>query len=722
MHIKDHSAAMKFFRTYDSAASKGKWKEFVNEMEFDSMLHVPRTTAADGGRIGLQGGTNVRTRQGFQPKNPGNIQSLKKKNIEAGKTRSAKLERAKVLLKEGKSKAQATKIIVGEFKLTRHPYAGTAPWMKDAANELITEGYEIIPGKQDTGGKKRAATKRQRAIGKGPGPEGDPTRFEWRMKKVKTKSGIGKIYETAHTANIFQAKKLGIDYPIDALQLQKKGINQEVAEILDGELKPLYKKQYDLVSKLKKNPTPALRKSLDQINYQIAELVSSGGTQGEKAVNVLRAIQVDPYTLKGRVAELGYDFSKAIDTGMTGATTKTAQLGTEADVIAKANYKQLLKDQGGFKKTFNKNLIKLGCGMYAGGRVGFKVGSGKCINRAIAKLKSGNLSATEKKIVDAMGDGLKKGGMPKKFWTTALKGEGYFALADFANNLTKGQSLDKSFSNAIEMATFTLVDLGGIERDLMKYAEERGLDTEAIEEWMDYAQTYGKYAKAHEDQQYAHETLVSDEISIPEDLDLQQSVLDQSPDRIKKLEDKFKEQEKAEGIQSGKGYKDLNEMIEGVVAKEWNKPAGTVLDRGLRKMLGMKGDEGMVWGPIGALTREGIESLGFGEHDALKGFTPQPVMNYHPAYGYKEDIKDVIREGDSPMEDMLMFMEKNFPSTALRDEALRTKEEDAEFKEQWVDTGFGRKKRKVKKDMGSYDYDPKLDAAEGGIASLNVKK
>ena len=47
MHIKDHSAAMKFFRTYDSAASKGKWKEFVDEMEFDSMLHEPRTTAQE---------------------------------------------------------------------------------------------------------------------------------------------------------------------------------------------------------------------------------------------------------------------------------------------------------------------------------------------------------------------------------------------------------------------------------------------------------------------------------------------------------------------------------------------------------------------------------------------------------------------------------------------------------------------------------------------------
>ena len=28
-----------------------------------------------------------------------------------------------------------------------------------------------------------------------------------------------------------------------------------------------------------------------------------------------------------------------------------------------------------------------------------------------------------------------KGGMPKGFWTTALKGEGYFALADFLQTI-----------------------------------------------------------------------------------------------------------------------------------------------------------------------------------------------------------------------------------------------------------------------------------------------
>ena len=112
-------------------------------------------------------------------------------------------------------------------------------------------------------------------------------------------------------------------------------------------------------------------------------------------------------------------------------------------------------------------------------------------------------------------------------------------------------------------------------------------------------------------------------------------------------------------------------------------------------MLGMKGDEGLIWGPIGNLFREGAEKLGFEEHKALKSFKPQKVMNYHPAYGYKEDIKEVIREGDSPMEDMMYFMEKYYPRSALIEEAYRDK-------------------------LGTYDYDRNL-YAQGGIASLLKK-
>jgi len=67
MHIKDHNDAMKFFRTYDNVASKGKWKEFVDEMEFESMIQKPRATAQEP-RIGLQGGQLVQnTADGSRP-------------------------------------------------------------------------------------------------------------------------------------------------------------------------------------------------------------------------------------------------------------------------------------------------------------------------------------------------------------------------------------------------------------------------------------------------------------------------------------------------------------------------------------------------------------------------------------------------------------------------------------------------------------------------------
>jgi hypothetical protein len=72
MHIKDHSAAMKFFRTYDNVASKGKWKEFVNEMEFDSVVQEPRTMA-HGGRPGYQSGQLVDHGPGRQGYKRGNI-------------------------------------------------------------------------------------------------------------------------------------------------------------------------------------------------------------------------------------------------------------------------------------------------------------------------------------------------------------------------------------------------------------------------------------------------------------------------------------------------------------------------------------------------------------------------------------------------------------------------------------------------------------------------
>ena len=303
-----------------------------------------------------QGGTNVATGQGFQFGNPGNIQSLEQRNLEAAKIKNAKKLRAKELLKKGLTKAQATKVIVKEFKLTRHPYAGSAPWMKDAAVEVIEEGFKITPGIQDTGGKLRATSKRTSAIGSG-------RNFEERLKRLKTKTGMGKIYETAHTANIYHAKKIGADYPIDALQAQLKNVNQEVAEILNDELKPLYKKQRDLLKQAKVKNTPELMKAIDNINFQISETVASGGTQGKKAANVLRGWHVDPKTLKPSLPVLGFNTLQSVDRGVTDATTKAAKIGTEADVIARANYLEVLKEKSKKSGKFGKFALAAAKGL-----------------------------------------------------------------------------------------------------------------------------------------------------------------------------------------------------------------------------------------------------------------------------------------------------------------------------------------------------------------------
>ena len=344
----------------------GSVKHNVDTGQTEGMLKISKTFD-DGGREGLKRGTNLATGERYRfptgADNPGVPIQHQEVNIQQQKVKLDKKLRAKELLEKGLSRAQATKQIVKEFKLTRHPYAGSAPWMTDAASEVIEAGGKITPGTEGTGGKKRATRKRDFAIGK------EPTRFESRIKKLKTKSRLGKIYETAHTANIFQAKKLGADYPIDALQLQLKKVNQEVAEVLNDELKPLYKKQRDLLKKAKVKNTPELVKALDNINFKISEMVSSGGSQGKKAANVLRGWHVDPKTLKPYLPELGFNTLQSVDRGITGATTKAAKVGTEADAIARANYLELLKEKSKKAGKYGKYALAAGKGL---GKLGLR--------------------------------------------------------------------------------------------------------------------------------------------------------------------------------------------------------------------------------------------------------------------------------------------------------------------------------------------------------------
>jgi hypothetical protein len=312
----------------------------------------------------------LRPRQNFAKGTDNNsLKALEEINLAGAERTNAKVNRFKELVKQGKTPNEAKMIVIREFNIERNIKAGTPKWMTRGKKELIEEGFKFTESKrgpESTGDAKEKATKkRKQVIGEGEA-------FEERIKKEKTKTGFGKKFETAHTANIFQAKKLGIDYPVDALAIQATKVNQEVAEVLNEELLPLYKKQITLRNKLKKNNTFALRKELDELNRLISDTVATGGKQGKIAANVLKPIIVDPQTLKGKILDLGFKTSDEVMT-IPGATTKGTKAGTIEDIMARANIKEKVlskaseidrpekaKTRDMFKKAFTKGAKTVG--------------------------------------------------------------------------------------------------------------------------------------------------------------------------------------------------------------------------------------------------------------------------------------------------------------------------------------------------------------------------
>ena len=275
--------------------------------------------------------------------NPNSLSALSKIN-EAGAIRvTDKVELFKQLVRAGNTPNEAKKIVIETFNLQRGKATGTPKWMTRGKQELLAEGFDYKDsprGPANVGGRKKAQTKRSAIL----------ENLDERIKRTKQKTGLGKQYELAHTANIFQAKKLGIDYPIDALAIQTQNVNNKVAEALNDELKPLYRKQLKLVNKLKRKNTPSLQNELDKINFQISETVATGGKQGGVAANVLKPIIVDPQTLKGNILNLGFDTSTEI-MAEPGATTKVAAQSSD-DLFARASVESRLQN---VRKQFENN-------------------------------------------------------------------------------------------------------------------------------------------------------------------------------------------------------------------------------------------------------------------------------------------------------------------------------------------------------------------------------
>ena len=186
-----------------------------------------------------------------------------------------------------------------------------------------------------------------------------------------------------------------------------------------------------------------------------------------------------------------------------------------------------------------------------------------------------------------------------------LKGEGWFAAADFLNNLSKGQSLTKAFNKATEAALWGMKDLGADEKALIKHATEQGASEEeigALRYYLNYMKKYKTYETANKMLHYAKENL-GEGTGSPEDIGTTWEDVTSARENLKLREGELENLYNiyAEGtpdMQLGKNM--LTKYIDSLAAEEWNKTAGTIIDRGSRTKQG----EGLVWNPIGALTRD----------------------------------------------------------------------------------------------------------------------
>ena len=120
--------------------------------------------------------------------------------------------------------------------------------------------------------------------------------------------------DQGHRGGYEQFEKLGANYPIASVGPDLDDINRKNIKLVENKLKPFYKKQVSLFNKAKKNLTPELRKSIDENNKAIAQLVAKAQFDDPKIKGRIIGVQIDPLNLK--VGTTPIDYTKALDLGV----------------------------------------------------------------------------------------------------------------------------------------------------------------------------------------------------------------------------------------------------------------------------------------------------------------------------------------------------------------------------------------------------------------------
>ena len=286
-----------------------------------------------------------------------------------------------------------------------------------------------------------------------------------------------------------------------------------------------------------------------------------------------------------------------------------------------------------------------------------------------AKLKS-HLNANPKlalqiqKQLDAGGDITKILNSPaiKKGMPNWVKGEIGFVVGDIINSWTKGQSFWKGLGKGIETGSFDIIDLNTDERALLSKGKKLVDQGVITQQEFDSMGAWLKYTEALKDRRATQEDLFSaaEDLKENEDLgginilegetagwntleagvlaggkqsDIADKNLNQSIDSYHSITD-----------EGSMGYDTMSKVMDHLVGEEWNKPAGTVIDRGKRLHQG----EGILWGGIGNVIRD-VWNLGASPWQGLKDShtleqakmnfkknTPQERIMEHPVHGFEE--------------------------------------------------------------------------------------
>ena len=398
----------------------------------------------------------------------------------------------------------------------------------------------------------------------------------------------------------------------------------------DKKLKKNQKEQIKLLDEKK----PGWEGKIERLNYKAKNLYKDAGKKVPKSKGLLGYSQIE--------VKPGGTY----DIKVTGIDPNKSFAGLEGEEII---YKNLSKaDKSKLKKSLEAKIIE-----------SLKK------NPKLAKEVQMSLNAGFN-IDDILKSPAVKKGMP---W---IKGDLYFAAVDVLNNWTKGQSFKKGALKGIETGTFGLVDFNADEKALVDYAERQGLSKKEVDAMRNYLyymkekknnDIFRHRLKFREDNQ-GDSTQIADygeQIFSDKDVARAKDKVTQSDTKLQELTDKYFET----SFDGSEGAMVLQNMMEGLTAEEWNKPAGTMFDRGKRLDQG----SGTFWDMFNIPFSKPKDTVDY--LNPLKEKPKQELMIKHPVYGYKEQIKRMEKGGKDffgverkpvfPMEDINYSMDYALP-------------------------------------------------------------